>query len=77
MSYRIINEASPSRINMKDNYPIFYPRLASKFEIIKYRNITDINKNYIFFQIIYHQENDVPIYNPKGLYIVKLYHFCK
>ena len=72
-----ISEASPSRINMKDTYPIYCKWLASILEIIRERNINDVNNNYSIFQRIYPQQNGVPIYNSKGIYWVKLYHFGK
>ena len=72
-----ISEANPSRIRMKDGYPLYCRWLASIFEIIRDRNIIDINHNFSIFQRIYPQENGVPIYNEKGIYWVKLYHFGK
>ena len=72
-----ISEANPSRIRMKDGYPLYCRWLASIFEIIRDRNIIDINHGFSIFQRIYPQENGVPIYNEKGIYWVKLYHFGK
>lgn len=74
---KVIKSISPSNISMKDGYPIYCRWLASIFQVIKDRNILDVFTKETIWQKIYPQEEGVPMYNPKGLYIVKLYHMGK
>ena len=72
-----ILDASPSNINMKEGYPLYFRWLSSIFQIIKDRNILDYQTKETIWQKIYPQEHGVPIYNPKGKYWIKLYHLGK
>ena len=73
----LINEANPGNISMKDEYPLYCKWIASIFQIIKDREIVDVNTKETIWQKIYPQKNGIPIYNPTGKYWVKLYHFGK
>ena len=69
-----IVESLPSNISMKDGYPLYFRWIASIFQIIKDRNIVDVNNKQTIWQKIYPQQNGIPIYNKSGKYWVKLYH---
>ena len=72
-----IVESLPSDISMKDGYPLYFRWIASIFQIIKDRNIVDVNNKQTIWQKIYPQQNGIPIYNKSGKYWVKLYHMGK
>ena len=72
-----IVESLPSNISMKDGYPLYFRWIASIFQIIKDRNIVDVNNKQTIWQKIYPQKDGIPIYNKSGKYWVKLYHLGK
>ena len=56
-----------------NNSNSFYTWMTSIFQFILDNNITDLNtKRSILFNI-YPQKDGIPIYNPKGKYVIKLY----
>ena len=72
----MINDMKPSSLKLNtnsNNANSFYTWMTSIFQFILDNNITDLNtKRSILFNI-YPQKDGIPIYNPKGKYIVKLY----
>ena len=72
----MINDMKPSSLKLNTNSSnanSFYTWMTSIYQFILDNNITDINtKRSILFNI-YPQKDGIPIYNPKGKYIIKLY----
>ena len=73
---QMINDMKPNSLKLNTNSACsnsFYTWMTSIFQFILDNNITDINtKRSILFNI-YPQKDGIPIYNPKGKYIIKLY----
>ncbi|MCQ2816552.1 MAG: C2 family cysteine protease [archaeon] len=72
-----ISIPNPSGISFKDGYPECFRWLASIYQLILDRNLTDVNTNETIFQKIYPQKNGVPMISKTGKYWVKLYSFGK
>lgn len=51
--------------------------IGSQLQIIKQRNLIDVNNHEQIWKKIYPQENGVPILNKSGKYWVKLYYMGK
>ena len=71
-----IREIIQSNLEFSTNPQVknsFYTWLTSIYQLIFDLNLNDINTKKSFLYNIYPQENGIPIYNPKGKYIIKLY----
>ena len=51
--------------------------IASQLQVIKDRDIRDVNTNRPLWSKIYPQQDGAPLYNPNGRYWVKLYFMGK
>ena len=72
----MIKDLKPNNLKLNTNSNFsnsFYTWMSSIFQFIFDNNITDLNtKRSILFNI-YPQKDGVPVYNPKGKYVIKLY----
>ena len=72
----MIKDLKPSdlKLNTSSNFTnSFYTWMTSIFQFIFDNNITDLNSKRSILYNIYPQKDGVPVYNPKGKYVIKLY----
>ena len=72
----MIKDLKPSdlKLNTSSNFTnSFYTWMTSIFQFIFDNNITDINSKRSILYNIYPQKDGVPVYNPKGKYVINLY----
>ena len=72
----MVNDLKPSdlKLNTNPNFSnSFYTWMTSIFQFIFDNNITDLNSRKSILYNIYPQKDGVPVYNPKGKYVIKLY----
>ena len=72
----IIKDLKPSDLTLNTNSNFsnsFYTWMTSIYQFIFDNNITDINTKKNILYNIYPQKDGIPVYNPKGKYVIKLY----